>query len=170
MKLKKLRNKYLAKSVNRKSIIEIEDSIKNMDGSFIGDSVNCPLKHSFSDGIYVREIFIPANTILTGKIHKHDHPNFLLKGKVVVATEFGGVEELDAPLSMISKAGTKRVVQTITDTVWVTIHHNPTNTQDLEKLERDIIAKDYQEYDSFRTKRIGLKNIIFAYIKKYLNI
>ena len=132
----------------RSNILEFENLIKNTENAVIGDSYICPLKHSFSDGIYVREIFIPKDMLLTGKIHKHSHPNFLLKGEVEVFTEFGGIEKLIAPQSIISKAGTKRVVKTITDTIWITVHANPTNTQDLEKLEKIIIAESYEEYEN----------------------
>ena len=68
---------------SRDNILTIEDFIRNTDGAYVGDSITCPLKHSFSENIYVREIFIPAGHLITGKIHKHEHPNFLLSGVVV---------------------------------------------------------------------------------------
>ena len=133
----------------RRDILEFESALSNIDGAVSGDSDLCPLKHSFSDGMYVREIFIPKGTVLTGKIHKHEHPNFLMRGEVEMFTEFGGYEKMKAPMSMISKAGTKRVVKALTDVVWVTVHANPSNTQDLKKLEDIVIAKDYNEYQKF---------------------
>jgi hypothetical protein len=133
----------------RKGILDFEDAIKSCVGSFLGDSPQCPLTHSFADGIYVREICIPKGIILTGKIHKHSHPNFLMKGKVKVFTEFGGFEILEAPLSMISKAGTKRVVETLEDTVWVTVHLNTNNKEDISKIEKFVIAKTYEDYEKF---------------------
>tara|TARA_R100000541_G_scaffold25943_1_gene35510 strand:- start:1841 stop:2311 length:471 start_codon:yes stop_codon:yes gene_type:complete len=140
----------------KKGIIDLETTIKNLDhdGVIIGDSKTCPLKHSFSDGIYVREISIPAGMIIVGKIHKHDHPNFLLKGNVVVITEKDGIEELTGPCSMISKPGTKRALYAKTDLVWTTVHLNPTNTQDLVELEKEIIADSFEDYELF----IELKN------------
>jgi hypothetical protein len=154
--------------VVRNSIMDFESHLKSLEGSVLGDSDLCPLKHSFSDGIYVREIFIPAGVVLAGKIHKHDHPNFLMSGEVKVFTESGGLEILKGPMSMISKAGTKRVVETITDTVWVTVHLNPTNTQDLSELEKEVIADSYEDYERFIS---GKKNIFIKginYIKKLL--
>lgn len=141
----------LSKENFRTQIIELEDRIKNIKGKgvIVGDSAICPLKHSFSDGIYVREITIPAGMLILGKIHKHDHPNFLLKGEVIVITEEGGVEELKAPCSMISKPGTKRALYAKTELVWTTVHLNPTNTQDLEELEEEIIAPTYDAYEKF---------------------
>ena len=141
----------LSKKDFRTQIMELENRIKSVDnkGVIIGDSEVCPLKHSFSDGIYVREITIPAGMLIIGKIHKHDHPNFLLKGEVVVVTEGGGIEELKAPCSMISKPGTKRALYAKTELVWTTVHLNPTNTQDLKELEEEIIAPSYEAYEKF---------------------
>jgi hypothetical protein len=34
-------------------------------------------------------MFIPKGTVIIGKIHRHQHLNFILQGKVSVATEFG---------------------------------------------------------------------------------
>jgi hypothetical protein len=132
----------------RKDIVDFEAKIGDLDESFQGDSILCPLKHTFSDGIYVREIFIPAGTYLVGKIHKHEHPNFLLSGTVEVVTE-AGRESLTGPLSIMSPAGTKRALYAVTDLVWVTVHHNPTNTQNVSVLEKDIIAESYEAYDEF---------------------
>lgn len=158
----------------RQAIYNIENDLKSIDSvdfnTYIGDNEACPLKHSFSDGIYVREIFIPKGMLLTGKIHKHEHPNFLLKGEVMVLTEIGGTEILKAPCSMISKPGTKRALYAITDLVWTTIHHNPTNTKDLKKLEKIVIAKDYKEYDRFILSEKGVVNKIKNKIIKILSL
>lgn len=140
----------------RDQLIGFEEELLNIDGAFVGDSDTCPLKHSFSDNIYVREIFIPKNTLLTGKIHKHEHPNFLMSGEVLVITEDKGREVLKAPLSMISKAGTKRALFALTDLVWITVHHNPTNTTNLEELEQNIIAPTFEDFDNFIIENKGL--------------
>ncbi len=143
------------KGISRESILDLEQKIMNHDDSMVGDNSLCPLKHSFSDGIYVREIFIPAGALLTGKIHKHSHPNTLLKGEVIVITE-DGEEHLKGPLSIISKAGTKRALYAITDLVWITYHVNVTNTENLDQIEEFVIAPSYKEYDKFRLKQTNL--------------
>ena len=51
---------------------------------------------------------------------------------------------------MISKAGTKRALYAKTDLVWTTVHLNPTNTEDIGELEEEIIAKSYEEYETFK--------------------
>ena len=91
-------------------------------------------------------------------------------GEVMVLTEIGGTEILKAPCSMISKPGKKRALYAITDLVWTTIHHNPTNTQDLKKLEKIVIAKDYKEYDRFILSEKGVVNKIKNKIIKILSL
>jgi len=149
----------LGTRVQRSDIVDFENLLSQHPDAVFGDNEGMPLVHSFADGIYVRQITIPTGTVLVGKIHKHKHPNFLLKGEVEVATEFGGVERLKAPQSIISKAGTKRTVHVIQEAVWVTVHENPTNTQDLEKLEDYIIAKSYEEYEEFEINKLNKKTL-----------
>lgn len=130
------------KEITRDDILTLESALAKVPGAVFGDSESMPLKHTFAPGVYVREIFIPKGMILTGKIHRHEHPNFLMSGEVIVVTEFGGREHLKAPLSMISKAGTKRAIIALEDTVWITVH--PTNETDLKKIEEYVIAPSYE--------------------------
>jgi len=108
-------------------------------------AVELPLKHTFTDGIYIREIVIPADTLLVGKIHRHAHLNYITKGKVTVLTK-AGLQTLEGPCSMISEAGTKRALYTHTDTIWTTVHANPSNITDTDELEKDIITVDYSPF------------------------
>ena len=116
------------------------------DGSLV--SAECPLQHSFIDGVYVRTIFIPAGTRIIGKIHKHSHANILSQGKVRVFTEGAGAEEIEGPRTMVSPAGCKRVVDALTDVVWTTVH--ATGETDLDKIEDFVIAKTYDDLHDFR--------------------
>lgn len=131
----------IPKEKMRGKILQFEDAMRSLPDVKFGDMDECPLKHTFADGVYVREIFIPKGMLIVGKIHKHSHPNFLLKGEVSVVTEENGIERLKAPLSIISKAGTKRVVYAHEDTVWITVH--VTNETDLDKIEEEVISKTF---------------------------
>jgi len=132
----------------RHKIAYIETSMRSLPNALIGDSPEylavCPLKHTFVDSAYVREIFLPKGMVFVTKIHKKTHPYFLLKGDVSVLTEEGPIR-LKAPLSGVTKAGTKRVIYTHEDTVWITVH--VTNETDLGKIEEEVIAKTFEEID-----------------------
>ena len=103
-----------------------------------------PLTHRFADGVYAREILLPAGTIVIGKIHRYGHLNVITKGHVSVLTEFG-IEQIRGPYTFVSKPGTKRVVYAHEDTVWTTFHG--TKHTDVDKVEEDIICKTFAEYD-----------------------
>lgn len=107
------------------------------------DQVELPLTHHFAPGLYAREIFLPAGTIVIGKVHRHAHPNHIKSGHVIVATA-EGVMKLKGEQKFISPPGTKRALIIIEDTVWTTYHHNPTNTQDLSLIEADVIVPELE--------------------------
>ncbi len=102
--------------------------------------IDIPPKHHFAKGLYAREIFIPAGTLLVGKIHKSEHLNIILKGDISVITEWG-MERIKAPHAMVSKSGTKKVGYAHKDTTYITIH--ATEETDAEKLEEELIAPNY---------------------------
>ena len=109
--------------------------------------IECPLQHVFAPGVYARTMSIPKGACIVGKIHKHKHLNILSSGTVLVLTESEGIERLTGPLTMVSEPGTKRAVWAETDAVWTTIHL--TAETDLAKIEDEVIAKSYEEYEQF---------------------
>jgi hypothetical protein len=130
----------------RTKIFRLEDMLASLPGAMIGDSPECPLKHDFADGIYMRQIRIPKGTVLTGKIHRHRHPNVLLSGECIVYTEGRGPEHLKAPLAMISEPGTKRAIYAMSDLHWITFH-NVGDERDLAKIEDWVIAPTYAQLE-----------------------
>jgi len=101
--------------------------------------VECPLKHIFTPGLYIREIFMPAGTLLTSKIHKTEHPFVVSKGKLNVLLD-GKMEFIEAPYRGVTKPGTRRVLYIIEDTIWTTFHPLPYITgQENDLSEEDIL-------------------------------
>ena len=126
----------------RKKILAVEEIVSHLPNAVFGDAF--PLKHSFGEGLYVREMFVPAGNLIVTKIHKFSHPYFLMKGVCSVLTESGSVK-IEAPFTGITPAGTKRVVYTHTDTWWITVH--ATRETDIDKIEDEVIAKSFDEVD-----------------------
>ena len=148
-------NKILSRKNFRKGIMDFEEFLKTLPGVKIGheaDEELAPLKHSYGDGLYVREIFMSKDTLLTSRIHKKEHPYFLMKGKCSVLTE-DGVIEIQAPFQGMTKPGTKRLIYVHEDTVWITVH--ATKLKDMLEIEDEIIAKDFDEIDALENKETG---------------
>src|ERR1017187_4568160 len=108
--------------------------------------LNLTVKHYFSNGVYARELFIPAGTLLTGKIHKFENLNIMSQGDMSVLTE-NGIKRVQAPFTIVSPAGTKRIAFAHTDTVWTTIC--ATEETDLDKIENLLVANSDAEYSEF---------------------
>ena len=122
--------------------------------------------HYFSKGVYAREIKIPAGTILTGEIHKFENLNILSKGSMQVLTE-DGIKEVEAPFTVVSPAGTKRIAYTLTDCVWTTIHG--TDEKDLDRIEKYFIAKSEDEWLEFDEAKQIYKAALVKFKEKYEN-
>lgn len=102
------------------------------------------LTHHFAAGVYARELFIPKDAVVVGKIHRHAHLNFLMKGDISVLTEHG-VRRLKAPAVITSAPGIKRAGYAHEDSVWITVH--ATEETDLEKIEDQVICKSFEEFE-----------------------
>lgn len=124
----------------RDKVFLIEDEMRKYG------RVECPVKHHFSDGVYGRELFIPAGTLLTGEIHKFRQLNVLVSGDISVLTE-DGIKRVQAPFIVVSPAGTKRIAFAHSDCVWLTVHG--TEETDLDLIEQKFIAHSDQEYSAF---------------------
>ena len=145
----------------RNAIVEFEEQIKNTEGALVGEELDKynPLKHTFANGYYIREINTPAGQLLITKIHKEEHPFFLMKGECSVLTE-DGPKRIKAPYYDITKPGTKRIIYIHSDVTWVTVHI--TDLKDIDEIEEEIIAKDFDD------PKISIDNL--KEIKKKFNI
>ena len=113
-------------------ILALEDQIAKMP------QIEGKVDHLFVDGLYARTLYIPAGAVLTGKVHKRDHINFLMKGTIRVMTD-DGMKLLEAPQIISSKKGIKRAGFAITDTEWTTVH--ATTATDVDSAEDEIVEE-----------------------------
>ena len=146
---------------SREKIIGLENALISIaDGILVEgdgkrimtDSKIAPIKHTFADGVYVRQMDMTKDSIVIGAIHNHLHVWFLLTGHVTVATE-DTTEDYIAPCYVVSTPGVKRVIQANEDSIFVNVHKNPSNTKDTNKLEKEIVSLNYEEYDQYINKK-----------------
>lgn len=142
---------YAMHSIAMRPREQIREAIRGLqehmqDMLTVGHIDDCPVQHVFAPGTYSREITMPEGMLIVGRLHRHAHVNILSKGRCRVLTEFGA-EELVAPCIFMSEAATKRVVYIIEDTVWTTVHHNPTDERDVQKLLLLLSAEEYADIE-----------------------
>jgi quercetin dioxygenase-like cupin family protein len=144
----------VAKIQFRENIINVQEGILKMiaDGAVKDTLPDCKLTHYYAPidenygcGTYARQMFIPKGTLIIGKIHRHQHLNFIMQGKVSVSTEFGP-KYFEAPCIFVSEVGLKRAVIAEEDTIWVTVHLTKhLGEENLAKMEEEVIAPSYKE-------------------------
>jgi hypothetical protein len=93
--------------------------------------------HTFTPGMYIRQIFIPARTILTSRIHLTEHPYVISKGDISVWMRETGTVRLKAPHSGVTRPGARRLLFAHDDTIWTTFH--ATDETDVKTIE-DMIT------------------------------
>ena len=114
-----------------------------------GNSDSFPLTHSFSDGVYIREMSMLEGGIVIGKIHNRSHTWFLMKGKLKIANE-DGVVTYSAPTYVNANSGAKRVIIALEDSVFVNVHPNPDNITNIDELERILTCETYTQYKQLK--------------------
>ncbi len=154
MSIEKKKSELLVKG--REKVIELENALIGIadEENIIThqNSKQFPLKHSFADGIYVRQMSMDKDSSVIGAIHNHLHVWFLLTGNISVATE-EAVEDYIAPCYVIATPGTKRIIHANEDSIFVNIHKNPSNTENIQELEGELVSRNYEEYEKYINKK-----------------
>lgn len=98
-----------------------------------------PLTHTFSDGVYAREVFMPKGMVVVGHIHNTTHLNIVSSGKAFLYIN-GEISEVTAPYTFESKAGCRKILFIIEDMFWTTIHK--TDETNIKILENTLVDRD----------------------------
>ena len=98
----------------------------------------------FAEGLYGRELLIPKGVLVVSRVHKRPLINVISKGHVIIL-DVNGRREVQAPATFVDeKAGTQRVVYSVEETVWTTIH--PTDCTDEESILDEMSTTSYSEF------------------------
>ena len=158
-KLQKMPNFGIGKNFET-AVTKLENDLKSIaDGHkviagtkekpIVNDNDQIPIDHFFMDGVYIRRMTMYQGYLVIGAIHKHKHMCFLLEGHLSVASS-SGVEEYVAPCYIISEPGEKRILYAHKDSYWYNTHKNPDNIEDVQELEKQIVALSYEEYKKYK--------------------
>lgn len=134
--------------ISKADIVAKRTLFHNLEKSMLREEqVDIPVKHSFSGGMYSREITIPKGTLLTGRIHKFDHFDVMISGDISVSTDDGEVKRLTGYHSFAGKSGKKRVGYAHEETHWITFHASPKNNP--ENMLDFLTCSTYKELEDF---------------------
>ncbi len=98
--------------------------------------------HHVCPGVYARVLHMPKGATIVSKIHKTEHFVVCVKGKALVVYP-DRKELVSAPKLMVTKPGTQRALHILEDSTWIGFY--PTIETDVEKIEDNIIAKNWED-------------------------
>jgi hypothetical protein len=136
------------KAFSQVSIDERREKLDDLEGLILQEEqAEIPVKHCFTGGMYSREVVIPKDALLTGRIHKFDHFDIMLSGDITVSTDNGEVKRLTGLNIMEGKAGKKRAGFAHEETHWITFHS--AEERDPEEMYEFLTCGSFQELDDF---------------------
>jgi hypothetical protein len=98
--------------------------------------VDCQTKHYFGPSIYIREVTMPAGSVIIGKPHRKEHMCVMLQGRMIIVDAQGNKKELVAPLTFVGGAG-RKVAYILETTVFQNIL--ATDETDIDVLENMLV-------------------------------
>lgn len=129
----------------RERIVSLEKAMTHVEGSYgMAEFNEGKIKHHFATGVYGRELFIPKGQVIVSKIHRAKTFNVIAQGVISVICPTNGFKTYEGPFCFVSEPFTKRIVISHEDTLWIT-SHGYTGPEDLDNVEAEIIAKDFEE-------------------------
>jgi quercetin dioxygenase-like cupin family protein len=99
--------------------------------------VDLKIKHHFSEGVYAKQMHLPAGSEAVTHEHKYDHLSILASG--IVAADIDGVTTIHTgPTAINIPAGKKHRICALKDSVWFCVH--ATEEKDPEKVDEVLIC------------------------------
>ena len=119
-------------------------NLPNLEAAMLAEpQVDCPVTHHFGPSLYIREIFIPADTFALGRVHKAETMNILLKGKMAMLFN-GEVKLIEGPATFVTGSG-RKLVLVIEDCTFQNVY--ATDETDLDVIEEMFIEKSNELID-----------------------
>lgn len=122
----------------QKKVFEMQDALLELE------QVEMPVLHDFAPGVYTRRILMKKGTFAMGETHRDACLNTVISGAVTVMVD-GDVKLFQAGDMYMGKVGEKKMGFVHEDTVWMTIHPNPTNETDPDKLKELLVFSREEE-------------------------
>lgn len=137
--------------VTREKIMALQESMMAA-----GPGLDLPVRHFFANGLYGRELFIPAGVCAVGKIHKYEQITTVM-GDATFATPGEEPVRITGYEIMSTPAGVKRAVFAHADTWVTTFHAVPDFGKDVQAIEAHLIAPSFEALAQFNAEQLEVK-------------
>ena len=129
----------------RAAVFELEAHVLRKPQIYI------PIERHFCEGVYARKMTMPADSVVTGKIHLHSQINIISKGHMAVFTGTD-LKDMFSGDHLVCEEGAKRAFYAHEESVWTVILR--CDRGDVENIDQDFVVETEQQYIEFQ-KRIS---------------
>lgn len=99
------------------------------------DALTFHVEHEVCEGMYLRKLFIPKDSLVVGRVHKKHCHNVVASGCISVLTETGSAT-LKAGFTGMSQPGTRKLGFAHEDTIFINVFR--TDKTVLSEIEAEI--------------------------------
>jgi len=138
--------KALADKIVNLENLMYEEFEKGNSNIVVDNSELFPVNHSFSEGVYIREMLMTKNGLIVGKIFKCSHHFILLKGKLLITSPGQDTKVYTAPSWFTCPPKTRRVLFSVEDSVFMNVLPNPDNETNIDILEKRLLEGGYKVF------------------------
>lgn len=120
-------------------VVSLAERVAQLEAEMLEfPQARCPVVHRFADGLYIREVTVPAGVFAIGHAQKARHLCVMVRGSVIMVGPDGERRRFDAPLTYVCEPGRKAgyVVEEMT---WLNIY--ATAERDVGILEAMLLDK-----------------------------
>ena len=152
-----MQNNELMSAVSNPDILKRKAAVEALEQAMLKHENRIELneiRHFWSGDVYCRELFMPAGALVVGRIHKFDHMEIMVSGKVSLSTNDGAVQELSGYNIFEAQAGKKRVLYMHEDTIWLTCHSSP--KYDAEFMMSYLCCETFEDFVQFQKQLLEL--------------
>lgn len=105
------------------------------------DELGISVRHHMpgQDGVYMKQVFVPAGVELHNHTHTFTHKSLLASGTARV-TSGAETKEVYGPCVLTIERGVPHKVEAVTDIIWFCIH--ATDEQDADRIDHTLVGKD----------------------------
>lgn len=130
------------------SLPDVIDKIEEMEKRMLSEpQIDIPPIETFVNGMYTRQIVIPKDTLLTGRVYKEPYVDIMISGDITLTTP-EGVKRLKGYNVCDGNSGRKRAGYAHEDTLWITIHKADEFLDDMKKHLSFFSVNEYKAFEA----------------------
>ena len=145
-------NELTESQVNEILSVAMVENIETMELAMLEqEQVSIPAISNNINGMYTRQIMIPRDTVLTGRVHLFDYVDIMLSVDITVSTP-EGVTRYKGFNIFHGKAGRKRAGYAHEDTHWITVHN--TEVSDGDEFVKTLTVQTMKDFNLLLENKI----------------